>query len=1656
MPPQVAARVASPSATMVSQTKGRIDSSTTKEKTDKKTAAAAADEKLGCHGGRVKHKRRFCRIDGCERIVKSQGLCQRHGAKPRLCKVDKCTKQAQGNFDGMCKSHFKEHKRKTTPIPAVQNNPTTPPEPTGSSVYDGVLPSSVDFFPNLRVPQHTRGKMPLVDHLAEGFHGGKPPAWHRNEERKARGLLPVDNPATQLEGWERELVWMEILVLTGVPEVSFRHLARAWGRDKGFHMVLAQFICERHGDVQRKKRKRDEDASTVSHDHSIAAIHKRANVAVVKTPPVTIVTATAQSSVVKAAASLEELKAAKVAMLSPERKRQIATILRRRSSGTTTGSQQQQKLTDESIDDDQLLSVGANLWDDNWYGDANYNDALAADLFNLTPQESALLKTRLSSSGKQRPDDDSSMHSAISGLSRSVASGKNLVPGGGKDVLQQVHVLKKRDSSTSLVSNISSTQIPNTVAVEKKPPIERNGSDTFDLSLDGGRQTGISPIPPQQQQYNGQGRNDGSQKQHTPTNHLQHQSTSPPKTQQKGTSQQQQAQHYHPGSETTGGLAPPPAQPVAAPTQQMQPQQSFGSQASNPQHLRDSSQEQYIANHQQTAPQVQQQFQTAQQQYANQTAQPVPRQVQQQYAQQIPQPAAQTQQQTQVQQYQAPGSHHVEHLPQPASHVQQQNQLHHPGHHFAAVPVPTPQGQQVYASPAPAPDPHGQQLYASPVPALDPQGQQLYASPVPAPAPQVPVPAPAPQGQQLYASPVPAPAPQVPAPAPQIQQLYASPAPAPQLFVAQAAAPHSLQPVENSVHATQAPQAHQQQQHQYIQPAAQGQHQYVSQSQPTTHQVHQVSGQASHGAPGVNQGRLYSQNHQQLQPGQQAQNAQGYWRPGQTTHGQSGQVDQHADHSRHQRQHSQQGIPLHGNPQSNGYYQYPTVPQHAHPISNSQPGAASQQYQTPHAQAQQPHGQGLQTATMVANTHLATAGTASVPQNNQQHQQNGALEARPNQPFMHTHYGQPVNNQASGASNQNQAASTQGSTVTPGLGPTQRTSTGTKEQLHDYDHRNEHMQPAEENHAMDEDPSHDQHDYGIEVVHEDHDHDHQHSKEEVVGFHQAAASDTMNNSQPSYHHASVPHAAADLVQNEAGSTGIFHTQQHPDPVGGGQVEQAYQAWATNGANAVPGEGQATVQHAQTAHPPPQMQQQFASHPGYSQVRQDGSGMQMQAAPEYQTQLHQTKHDIATYATNNAGVEQAGPLQAPGHVSQQTQPGSHSPQQQYPSQYQQDFQQPQQQHYSAPSQNQQLQTTYQTQGQNEIEGNSSQPLSRQTSASHHSEYQQGSLSRQTSAGHHSEYQQPQGSISRQTSASHHSEYQQQGQTCPPLFEAQGDQDVSQQNHTHIQNQTGHVTQQQQQPYCSAQDMLSAFDNEHQHPGQNAAPTNFENQQQGQVSAPDPLQEYEQEALFELPYTTAATASLQQAGDPGQGGPQACQEGVRQPETTTGQYNDQHSGEQVNLFSGSGDGQAVSNSDPTNLSPDYGQHQLTQQDQTQQQHDQQQAQAVLHQQQHQVEYNQQHHPYEQQDQTRYEQHEQTLNHRGQAKLEGQTQHAEQPRTLDETQQDQHPQDQYEVAQDQNYAAPNQQTQDVPTGTEQQYYSEYGDNTRLENGEGESNYI
>ena len=46
----------------------------------------------------------------------------------------------------------------------------------------------------------------------------------------------------------------ELLLLAGMPQANHKDLAHAWGREKGFHAVLCSQICERGGEIGRKKR----------------------------------------------------------------------------------------------------------------------------------------------------------------------------------------------------------------------------------------------------------------------------------------------------------------------------------------------------------------------------------------------------------------------------------------------------------------------------------------------------------------------------------------------------------------------------------------------------------------------------------------------------------------------------------------------------------------------------------------------------------------------------------------------------------------------------------------------------------------------------------------------------------------------------------------------------------------------------------------------------------------------------------------------------------------------------------------------------------------------------------------------------------------------------------------------------------------------------------------------------------------------------------------------------------------------------------------------------------------------------------------------------------------------------------------------------------
>lgn len=48
---------------------------------------------------------------------------------------------------------------------------------------------------------------------------------------------------------------VEILLLSGgTPYANFKDLAHAWGRERGFHINLTSNVCERRGEVERRRR----------------------------------------------------------------------------------------------------------------------------------------------------------------------------------------------------------------------------------------------------------------------------------------------------------------------------------------------------------------------------------------------------------------------------------------------------------------------------------------------------------------------------------------------------------------------------------------------------------------------------------------------------------------------------------------------------------------------------------------------------------------------------------------------------------------------------------------------------------------------------------------------------------------------------------------------------------------------------------------------------------------------------------------------------------------------------------------------------------------------------------------------------------------------------------------------------------------------------------------------------------------------------------------------------------------------------------------------------------------------------------------------------------------------------------------------------------
>ena len=264
-------------------------------------------------------KKRICRFPGCTNSIKSHGHCQKHGAKPKRCKVPGCEAQRQSGFDDMCKRHWRD----ISAPPEMRREPTKTAEekrsiePQGKSVYDDILPASFKWkgdypggkyikvkkvalrtqddegetnLPNDEGESRKQSKdydyefteiMPLAKFLIDNAH--REAGWHRKDECLARGLLPPLSLKCKLEEWESQIAVIEMALLVGL-EGNASHgsrdsdkyqnlLSHAWGRDKtNFRKHLVNRLCSRRGELRRKRR--SDAGTTVPEEKRAIAVAK--------------------------------------------------------------------------------------------------------------------------------------------------------------------------------------------------------------------------------------------------------------------------------------------------------------------------------------------------------------------------------------------------------------------------------------------------------------------------------------------------------------------------------------------------------------------------------------------------------------------------------------------------------------------------------------------------------------------------------------------------------------------------------------------------------------------------------------------------------------------------------------------------------------------------------------------------------------------------------------------------------------------------------------------------------------------------------------------------------------------------------------------------------------------------------------------------------------------------------------------------------------------------------------------------------------------------------------------------------------------------------------------------------------------------------------
>ena len=232
-------------------------------------------------------RKRMCRFPGCKSVIKSHGHCQKHGAKSKKCKVVGCDKQSQGGqFEGMCKRHFKQNNppkedEAAAAASAAAKEAAAQNEAAATEQYDALKPvaeilsESMQWFP--RGSKSIKKGHPLIAFLHENDQI-QPKGWLRLSEAR-KSSRPIPQLSQQLVSEEVTMLSMIKMCCSGLMESRRldKILGHAFGKSEaGIRGTITRYLGGGSYVASRKTRK-NKDQTVFDNEQSRKQVYTARN-----------------------------------------------------------------------------------------------------------------------------------------------------------------------------------------------------------------------------------------------------------------------------------------------------------------------------------------------------------------------------------------------------------------------------------------------------------------------------------------------------------------------------------------------------------------------------------------------------------------------------------------------------------------------------------------------------------------------------------------------------------------------------------------------------------------------------------------------------------------------------------------------------------------------------------------------------------------------------------------------------------------------------------------------------------------------------------------------------------------------------------------------------------------------------------------------------------------------------------------------------------------------------------------------------------------------------------------------------------------------------------------------------------------------------------